>query len=248
MRSIAVSVLVVFCAFLIDAFQFLLGWAFFILGMVAPTAGGAIIGNQYCPDGVLNGACQVVAVGVGFLINLVPGVAEVGGAIGTAVGMAMGVVVAWTLGPVLCVFLFLTGRFNARYMLPAFAGETLPFLSYIPAWTAATVASVVVYHTKAVAAAAIQKVAGSVEEAPFAAPAFAVARFATRNAPPREMREGAERAGRTRAQLLENIPPGTAAPRPGSQRPNVEGVAPPRSSGALRDDSPPFDHKYGLAV
>src|SRR3989344_5278156 len=112
--SIGTSILLVICAFLIDAFQFVLGWAFFILGMVAPTAGGTLIGAYYCPEGVtvVTPACQLALSGVGFLINLIPGVAQVGGAVGTAIGMALSIVVAWTLGPVLCLFLLLTGRFS----------------------------------------------------------------------------------------------------------------------------------------
>lgn len=147
MRSTAASLLLILFAFVIDALQWAVFWAFFILGMVAPTATGVIIGNQYCPSGstAISAACQVIAGGIGFLINLIPGVAEVGGAIGTALGMAMGIVLGLMLGPVLCVLLLMAGKFRARYMLPAFMGEMVPFLSFVPAWTAATVMSVL--HT-----------------------------------------------------------------------------------------------------
>ena len=142
MRSIASSLLLILFAFIIDVLQWAVFWAFYILGMVAPTATGVVIGNQYCPDGVLNAACQVVAGGIGFLINLIPGVAEVGGAIGTALGMAMGIVIGLMLGPVLCVLLLMAGKFRGRWMWPAFIGEMIPFIGFVPAWTAATIMSV----------------------------------------------------------------------------------------------------------
>lgn len=138
----ASSLLLILFAFIIDALQWAVSWGLFILGMVAPTATGTIIGNQYCPDGVLNSACQVVAGGIGLLVNLIPGAAQVGGAVGTVLGMAMGIVISFTLGPVLCLLLVAAGKFRARYMLPAFIGEVVPFLDFFPGWTAATIMSV----------------------------------------------------------------------------------------------------------
>lgn len=242
MGSIGTSVILVICAFLIDAFQFILGWAFFVLGMAAPAAGGTLIGAYYCPEGitVVTSACQLTVTGVGFLINIIPGVAEVGGAVGTAIGMALSVVVAWTLGPVLCTFLLLTGRFSARYMFPTFLGETLPMLNYIPSWTGATFASVLVYHRKtALAGEGAQKITGLMANVPGARPALAAARFMSRNPPPRTPQEGHDRAGDVRSQVLHDASQGIKAVRSAQSAPRVSRQA---------DDNGPLDKRYGFAI
>ena len=222
MRSVASSFLLIFFAFIIDALQWIVGWGAFVLGMVAPTVTGGAVGAIYCPTS-LTATCTFLGTVAGGAINLIPGVAQAGGAIGTAVGMALAIVISFTLGPLLCWFLWMAGYFNPRYMLPAFVGEVVPFMGFVPAWTGATVASV---FTSKVAGAAggttVGKLFCAAGATPGATPMLKAATFLRASAPPRDAKEGAERAAQTRTMVLQNLSQGLKNVRPAAPKPREE--------------------------
>lgn len=249
-RSIGIGIVLVVFAVCIDALQWIIGWAFFLLGLAGPTIAGAA-GGYYACSSTWSWVCSGAGGVIGFIVNLIPGVGQVGGAIGEALGLAMAVVISLTLGPVLCMALWLAGRFQARYMLPAFVGEVIPFMGFLlPGWTGATFASVFSSEIQRsfFKFARRGKNGEGGEEATEAvgktAPVFNTARFVARNAPPRGTEEAMARAEGMRVQVLQNISQGIKSVRPSKPAANLPAAA----TTAPANDNRPLNKRYGLAA
>lgn len=128
--------ILIFCAAILDAFQFLLMWVFWGLQAITPVGGGAAgatAGAYYCYNastGVITGALEGLKCAAAGAV-LGAGVS----AFAIPLGMILDTVLSLTVGGAILMMLAFEGAFYLDAVLPSFMAETIPLFGFLPFWT-----------------------------------------------------------------------------------------------------------------
>lgn len=137
-------------ALIIDGLQALCTAIFAIMGAAPGTVSGsaaaAFIAAKLSFGTFATGIIMAIGGLLGSILN--PALVGFTAPLGVVMGMVMSVIISLTLGLVFIGVLAINHLFYRKYIFPAFIGETIPGLDFLPGWTGATVACVLTDATQ----------------------------------------------------------------------------------------------------